>query len=518
MRPYSLLLLFITFGFLANTQPPAITWQYMDGGTFTDYGRMVKTTYDGGYIVAGEYFEYSDDTVHIGKSDFWILKFDINGSLEWEKFYGGTMTDQGYAIWPTSGCGYLVTGTTFSNDVYVTGMHGMRDIWLISLDVDGEFVWQRCYGGSSLDHGRVVFELPNRDIILAGYTDSQDGDITGNHSHRFDYWVLKLDMYGDIIWEKCYGGTDDECLKSLHPTIDGGYIISGTSTSDDGQVMTNYGSRDVWVIKIDGEGNLQWQKTFGGSHWDKAGDAIPTSDGGYLVACAGKSDDGNMPVNYGRTDFWIIKLSAFGAVQWQEVYGGSNYDEPVNAYETPDGDFIISGITDSNDGHVSGLHGIPGYKDIWIIKISSSGELIWQHCYGGSNGDYLHSMVPYNNNFLFSGYTWSDDGDVTGDPDQSDLWVCKLAGTITDQDDTKNESFFQIYPNPNNGYLYMESSLELKDVVITLNSLSGINAIETSFQSNDAGYIDITKLKPGIYLVKVVEKDQLIFSDKIIKL
>lgn len=501
-----------------KTQPPAISWQYMDGGTFTDYGRMVKTTYDGGYIVAGEYFEYSDDTAHIGKSDFWILKFDINGTLEWEKFYGGSIGDQAYSIWPTSGCGYLVAGSAMSNDLYVSEMHGIRDFWLISLDQDGELEWQRCYGGSGTDNGRIVIELPNRDIILAGFTSSDDGDVTGNHSFLTDYWVLRLDMYGDIIWEKCYGGTDDEFLSSLHPTNDGGFIISGTATSNDGQVTTNYGSRDVWVIKIDGEGNLQWQKTFGGSHWDKAGDAIQTSDGGFLVACASKSDDGNIPINYGRTDFWIIKLSAFGAVQWQEVYGGSNYDEPVNIIETISGDFIISGISDSNDGHVSGLHGEPIYKDIWIIKISSSGGLIWQHCYGGSNGDVLLSMIPYNNNFLFSGFTWSDDGDVTGDPDQSDLWTCKLSGTITNQDEINKDNLLLLYPNPNKGYLYMDSYSELEEVKLTISALSGDKIMEMIYRTNDTKYIDLTELESGIYLVKVITKEGLIFSDKVIKL
>ncbi|HVX28150.1 MAG TPA: T9SS type A sorting domain-containing protein, partial [Parafilimonas sp.] len=197
-------------------------------------------------------------------------------------------------------------------------------------------------------------------------TYSNDGDVTGNHGND-DYWLVKLDATGNMLWQKTLGGSGQDNASSIQQTVDGGYIISGYSYSNNGDVTGNHGNADYWIVKTDALGNIQWQKSLGGSNLDFAVRINETSDGGYIVAGTSYSSNGDIISNHGNADYWIVKLNTVGSIEWQKALGGSNYDETYSILQTSDEGYIVAGRTRSNNYNVTGNH---GDEDFWIVKLS----------------------------------------------------------------------------------------------------------------------------------------------------
>ena len=300
------------------------------------------------------------------------------------------------------------------------------------------FQWGQCYGGTSeeggfYDNRRSCLVIPTSDggYMLAGNTSSiNTGDVTGNHGLS-DVWLAKMSNTGAISWQKCFGGTQDERINDIKQTADGGYVFVGSARSNNGDVSGNHGLEDVWVVKINTTGNIQWQKCFGGSNFDSGTYIELSTDGGYIITGETNSTNGDVVGNHGNSDVWVVKMNSTGALQWQHCYGGSGADWAWTILNAVDGGYIISGSTETiNNGDVTGNH---GGKDVWIIKINSSGALLWQHCYGGS-GDEVSGLLikTMNNEYVFSGQSTSlgNNGDVSGNHGGSgDIWVVKINST-----------------------------------------------------------------------------------------
>ena len=192
-----------------------------------------------------------------------------------------------------------------------------------------------------------------------------------------------------IQWQKCYGGTDSETAKSVKQTKDGGFIVVGTTSSTDGQVTGQHGGTDVWVIKISATGTLEWQKTIGGTMDDEGNDVVQTPDGGYAIAATSYSTDGDIASagNHGGGDATLIRLSSTGTLLWLKVYGGSDREEGFGIINTADGGFVIDGGSASNDGQITTHHGATGIDDMWMMKTDASGTLLWNTCIGGTEDD-----------------------------------------------------------------------------------------------------------------------------------
>ena len=205
--------------------------------------------------------------------------------------------------------------------------------------------------------------------MVAGGASSNNGQVTGNRGLS-DYWILHLDANGNIIWQKTYGGSAGDIAYSIADAGDGGFLIAGQSFSANGQVTGSHGGGDYWIIKIDGSGNLVWQKDYGGSNLDQALSIFKTEDGGCLVTGLEDSNNGDVTRNHGFYDFWILKLKSNGNLQWQEALGGSQDDEAFSGMQTPDGSYILAGFTSSDDGQVTFNHG--GNADFWVVKLKRS--------------------------------------------------------------------------------------------------------------------------------------------------
>ncbi len=306
--------------------------------------------------------------------DIWIVKLSAVGNIEWQKALGGSGNEISNAIQQTMDGGYIVAGYTNSNDGDVSGIHGSGsgtysdDYWIIKLSAEGNIEWQKALGGSGYEISNAIQQTMDGGYIVAGYTSSNDGDVSGNHGIS-DIWIVKLSAVGNIEWQKALGGTDNDQGYAIQQTTDGGYIVAGYTSSIDGDVSGNHGTGytyEYWIVKLSAEGNIEWQKALGGSGNEISNAIQQTMDGGYIVAGYTSSNDGDVSGNHGISDIWIVKLSAVGNIEWQKALGGTDNDQGYAIQQTTDGGYIVAGATNSNDGDVSGNHGL---SDFWIVKL-----------------------------------------------------------------------------------------------------------------------------------------------------
>jgi hypothetical protein len=345
-----------------------IQWQKTLGGSAADNLLSIQSTTDGGYIASGLTYSNDGDVsgYHGGnEADAWVVKLSSSGDIQWQKVLGGsTGCDFANVILPTPDGGYMIAGHTDSHDGDITSIAGERDVWIVKLNSSGAIQWQKTIGGDKSDYA-YSFQSTSDGYILAGYTYSNNGDVFGNHGDA-DAWIVKLSNSGTIQWQKSLGGSNEEIARSIQPTPDGGYIVAGSAKSNNGDVSGNHGGSDAWIIKLSSSGTIQWQKSLGGSYEEIARSVQSTTDGGYIITGSAVSTNGDISNNHGGQDAWIVKLNSNGAIQWQRSIGGTN-DEVANSVQTTvDGGYIIAGQALSNNGDVSGNHGA---ADAWIVKL-----------------------------------------------------------------------------------------------------------------------------------------------------
>lgn len=426
MKHILLALCYSLICFLTLSQSPIIEWQKSLGGTSFDESYSVVQTTDGGYIVAGDSWSNNGDVSgnHGGSKDYWIVKLDVNGVIEWQKSLGGTGWDEARSVQQTLDGGYIIAGSSESVDGDVSGNHGTADYWVVKLDASGNISWQKSLGGSGPDIANALELTIDGGSIVAGYSRSIDGDVLGNHGD-FDYWIVKLDASGNIAWQKSLGGTGEEKAKSIQQTIDGGYVVAGYSLSNDGDVTGNHGGPDYWIVKLNATGDISWQKSFGGSYSDYANSIVQTTEGGYIVAGSSTSQDGDVIANTGIADYWIVKLDINGSIEWQKNIGGTNTDEANSIKQKSDGGFIVAGISWSSDVNLTNNFGA---SDFWLVSLDANGNITWQKNMGGLNPEEASSIEQTSDGgFIVAGKSWSNDIDVSGNHGETDYWVVKLS-------------------------------------------------------------------------------------------
>jgi hypothetical protein len=415
---------------------PLIEWQRSYGGSgFESFGTIserntIKPTPDGGYIFTSGSNSADGDVANNnnGDSDFWVAKVDGTGGITWENSYGGSSDDVSFSIALTSDGGYVLAGYSSSTDLDVTENHGSIDILVIKINATGEMQWQKLFGGSISETAHSIIATSDGGYIIAGDTSSIDGNITASNGGT-DCWILKLDSNGDLEWQKNYGGSSEDLAYEIIEDSDG-YVFIGMTDSTDGDVTGIHGTFDYWIVKIDFVGNLIWQKAYGGEWLDSARSIRKTNDGGYIICGETTSNDGNVSGIHGvfvpgwpyPSDGWIIKTDANGNLQWQSAVGGEGADS-INSIEKNGDGYIAAGYSLSNDSFVVGNH---GSNDVWVIELSDNGEIIWQKPLGGSEWDHANSVAVVPDGFIVAGTTWSNNYNVTNNHGYFDLWLVKL--------------------------------------------------------------------------------------------
>lgn len=353
------------------------------------------------------------------------------------KTFGGARNDWGNSVQQTQDGGYVVGGTTWSHGA------GGADFWLVKTDADGNEVWDKSFGGTGDDEGYSVQQTQDGGYIIVGSTKSYGA---GGE----DVWLVRTDQSGNLVWDRTFGGEDADWGESVRQTLDGGYIMCGTTWS------YGAGFSDIWLIKTDSNGDTVWTRTFGGQFGELGHSVQLTRDGGYVAAgrgyfrsCyvddiqlvrvdasgnevwyqtfGGASFDGARSVQQtqdggfviggytesygsGSRDAWVLKTNANGVEVWNRTYGGTFYDECGSVYQTQDGGYVLTGSSDRGSG----------YPDLWLIRTDANGDTVWTRTFGGNGEDAGNSVQQtQDGGYIVAGTTESHGAG------RSDAWLIK---------------------------------------------------------------------------------------------
>ena len=400
------------------------------GGIKNESAKSVIKTQDGGYAIVG-YTQSMDGDVE-GKSnesfDYWFLKFNASKELEWQKTYGGSADDRANSVIQTNDGGYAVVGKSKSGDGDVLENAGYDDFWITKLDINGSVSWVQSFGYSGSDVPYSIIQTNDQGYLLSGVLDvsasNGQGDrltnIQGRHAGG-DYWIIKLSSSGVKEWSNYYGGTFTDTAYSAIQTNDNGYIIVGSSDSTDVDISNNKGNYDFWIIKISELGTLIWEKSFGGDQVDEARSISQMADGNYLVIGDTRSSNIDVSQNNGAADVWIIKISPEGSLIWEKTLGGSSFDVGRSISKTQDDGFLIAGNSRSSDG-VLDINN--GQNDALVMKINNSGYLEWQKTIGGNEVDFFNGVEELiDGSIVAVGDSSSSNGDIIENKGFTDLLI-----------------------------------------------------------------------------------------------
>lgn len=414
---------FALLSLAVQSQDPAILWQKTIGGSDTDFSTAFEPTADGGYILGG----YSTSNISGEKTensngaiDIWIVKIDNAGNLQWQNTLGGSGDDYLISLQQTTDGGYILGAGSDSN---ISGdktenSRGGLDYWIIKLNGSGTIVWQKTYGGNQPEFDTYVVETTDGGYFVGGYSDSDiSGDKTDPTNGQRDLWALKLDGNGNLVWQNSIGGSLVDRPQAAFETQDGNFIVAGFSNSPvsgDKSEPSRGGLSDNWIVKINSSGTVMWDKTYGGNDSDVLRDIIETADNGFLVGGYSKSNiSGDKTENsQGDFDYWILKLDANGALVWQNTIGGSGIDYPRDVKQLADGTYTIAGWSNSNISGDKTENSNGGY-DYWLMRLNSAGGIISQNSIGGA-GDESGPYLIARANGNYAMYC-SSDSNISGD-------------------------------------------------------------------------------------------------------
>ena len=368
----------LTLSFVVVVKADSLTWSQTYGGTGSDIPHSLITTADGGYVLAGETGSFG-----AGHKDFWLIKTDISGNVEWNQTYGGLGYERAYGLVATSDGGYALIG----------------DNLLVKTDEFGDMEWNQTYGGGSTDFVLSLVEVSDGGYAIAGFTYSFGA---GGQ----DCWLVKTDAAGNAEWNQTYGGAGDDRAHTLIKADDGGYVLAGTTRS------YGAGNFDFWVVKTDANGTMQWNQTYGKTTYEYGYSIVKTFDEGYAIAgFTGYTDS----IEGEKYDFWLVKIDEFGAMQWNQTYGGEGDDRVYSLVATSDGGYLLVGGTMSFGA---------GNMDSWLVKTDSMGNMEWNRTYGGAGADAARSVVETDDGgYAFVGETGSFGAGG------SDFWLVKTDET-----------------------------------------------------------------------------------------
>jgi len=351
-----------------------------DGYEYYEFaGKTQEKRYEINNVDINEYYRISGVAVNVfvdGKESGLVVlrKESIVRTDAWQRTFGGRWADEAMSVQETNDGGYIVGGYTWS-----FGM-GNSDVYILKLDSHGNLVWEKTFGGTERDYALSIQQTSDGGYIVAGMTESFGAGY-------YDVYVLKLDANGNKVWEKVYGGSNNEEARSIRQTSDGGYIVAGYTKS------FGAGESDVYILKLDPSGNKVWDATFGEGSWEGAYSVQETNDGGYIVAGWTQS------FGVAMVDVYVLKLSSGGELQWYRTFGGDRREVAFSICQSSDGGYVFAGYTESFGARM---------MDVYIVKLDENGNKVWEKVYGGSNNEEAWSIRQTSDGgYIVAGYTES---------------------------------------------------------------------------------------------------------------
>lgn len=337
---------------------PELTWNHTYSWSPYESARSGVETKDGGLAIVGTTSQQGIPP----KRNFRFSKLNANGDILWSRTYGGEENDYGMSVIQTMDDGYALTGYTSSYGA------GSADAWLIKTDAYGKVEWENTYGETNTDVANTLIQTADGGYALAGWT----GSYGAGH---VDAWLFKTDNKGVLQWSQTYGGPRWDEIEALIQTNDSGYVFVGVLAVGD-----SASPEELWVVKTDATGGIQWNQTYGSIWRDQAYSIIQSRDGGYTIAGSNVPD----VTGFRGPDFWLVKTDAQGLVEWNYTYGGIEHERARSVVQTADGGYALLGETDSFGA---------GSFDFWLVKTDANGTAQWNQTYGGSNCERPNSLV-----------------------------------------------------------------------------------------------------------------------------
>lgn|GEM_PF-6241183 len=463
----------ISFSFLVKAQLIETGWRKCYGGSNFEVGGQIYPTSDGGYVLIGQ--TNSNDYDVAGNDDYeydgWVVRLRANGEILWQTVFPSFNTDTHpnvdlHDIQPTSDGGYIVVG------VYSPPGDYFDYVGLVAkIDDQGNVQWQKMLGETNaIDSANGVVQTQDGGYMVLVNTALDDG-----LPPYYDFRLVKLSPTGDFQWDKIFGGDGFDVPGRIYKSSDGGYLLTGTSSSDEGEFAENHGHGDFLIIKVNESGEKQWMKLLGGSE-DEFLRLRATEDGGFIGAGYSESNDGDVTSEEGIA--WFVKLNENCEILWQRKYNESGFNSVL---QTPEGNYILTGGT-----------GGTGNSDIFIKQVDGNGEFMEQLEIEGSGNDYVKSLFPTTDNqFIISGYTYSQDGDFSGNHGGTDLWMIKFDSFLSLME--VNRENISFYPNPVKDILHFSENLNN----IAVFSMDGREILKTTGKMN----VNLSQLPAGSYIL-----------------
>ena len=532
LKKYPVTILLLLFFINGNAQVFTPKWETCLGGTEWDEATdilMVDSSY---WVVAETKSTDGDISYNHGNKDVWLLNLDMNGNLISEKTFGGTRSEGSYTrILQLNDSVFYIVPSSNSSDgdiTYNPWPGNLPNYWVLQINNQGDILWDRVCGGSDIDNTWDAVVTADGGIIALGESVSTDGDVVDHHGFgSYDIWLIKLGVNGTKQWTLSLGGDGNASAGSIIQTVDGGYMVVGeTDGIGGGNYDTtcnfhNIGSRcmDVWLVKLDSAGTIEWQQCYGGSGYDFGNNIIELPDG-YIVLGSTMSNDGDVSGFHGTSsgyngDIWVFKIDKSGNLLWQRCLGGSYWDFARNIFPTTDGGYMIVGTTNSSDGDVSGHHGFPGYEwytsDVWFAKIDSIGNLLWQYCYGGLGDEFLYRGVIQKSDWdyvLAIGTTTTEWRCYFGPHLRPDVRIAELYDSTLvgiKEEPSVKEEWIRVFPNPAGNTVTFSYTLPVNTVtgIIELFDNTGKTVKRVNITRNTSQTVDCSAMPTGVYYYRV---------------
>jgi hypothetical protein len=480
-----------------------VLWEKSLGGKHAEFLYDAQPTADYGFILAGSSLSDKSgdkEVSNLGDLDYWIWKMKEDGSLDWQKSYGGNGSDQLISLKLTKDGGFLLGGSSTSDSKIVgekenlkkENCFGNEDFWILKLNAKGDEEWQKTLGGLAQDYLVQVILTKDNGYLLAG---SSASGLNGNKETigygALDYWLIKIDSKGKVEWQQSYGGTFNDELKSVIETYDGGFLIGGYSNSpfSGTKLEGSKGGNDFWVIKTDKDGNEEWQKVIGGRYDDQLSTVLQDKEHNYIIA--GSTNDKD---NGKNKDMLVLKLDEKGEIIWKENYDFSDRDILSTIIKSNDDTYVIGGYIEkkSKTGEKN--------NNYILFKINHKGEKLWDNELKSQANDILRKVSETRD----GGYLLSGTRKKKG---SSDFLIIKLKDKQKPPTEKIN---VEAFPNPAQSFTNVIINYEYSYGTATLYDLNGRMIKSEKIDGSRTIPIDLSGLPQGIYIIDIdtnIQKD-----------
>ena len=524
MKPKLIAALFILFGNSLFAQYIQINWQNCFNNPLYDRASDIVATGDG-FLIVGTSLMSEPIPPDIIDDDVWLIKIGFDGEFIWQKMLGGSLSDGSAQIVPSSDGNYFViAGSTSSDgDIIFNPFPASLNYWIVKINGEGHILWERMAGGNGHDQSYRGTPTSDGGIVTIGWTGSMDGDVSQYFGY-YDMWLVKLDSGGTKVWDFTAGTAGAEFGQAVIETSDKGILAGGaTLMMGDGNIecIPHAETADAILFKLDSNAYVQWQHCYGGSYYEGITALLEIEDG-YVFGAYTTSDDGDLTscgyhqgwnhLGDNTHDIWLVKVDFNGNFIWRKCFGGSKEEFVLKIFQTSDGNLVVFGSTNSFDGDVAGNHSLPGHYDIWMFKVSSTGNLIWQRCIGGVGDELIDPGVIQLSDAdyaIISSTTPYPDGDMTCNYNQADgdgMWAFGITDTtfVGLPHLERISENIGLYPNPATDFLMVEIPKEfsIQHAVLQIVDASGKIVMEQKTLSHNIK-LDVGQHKPGLYLLKL---------------